>query len=201
MQKKGLLYDKNGEEHYNIISALHKSLRGSDVHASIYWLARMLEAGDDPLYIARRLIRFASEDVGNADPRALQIALEAKEAVHFTGLPEGKLALAQACIYLATAPKSNSVYTAYSKAVDTIKKTGTLPVPMHIRNAPTKLMKNLGYGKNYRYDHSFPDGISDQGFLPEEIKSSRFYSPVDRGFEKIIKERVAYIERKKSGKK
>jgi putative ATPase len=201
LQKKLLLYDKSGEEHYNIISALHKSLRGSDAHASLYWLARMLEAGEDPLYIARRLIRFASEDIGNADPRALQVALDAKEAFHFIGLPEGKLALAQAVIYLATAPKSNALYTAYSAVEQTIGKTGSLPVPLHIRNAPTKLMKNMGYGKGYKYAHEYQDAIVDQDFLPEQIKRNKFYFPSERGFEKIIKERMEYVDNKKRLKK
>lgn len=201
MQKKMLLYDKSGEEHYNLISALHKSLRGSDVHASLYWLARMLEGGEDPLYIARRLVRFASEDIGNADPRALRIALDAKDAFHFIGLPEGKLALAQATIYLATAPKSNAIYSAYSTVEQTIRDTGSLPVPLHIRNAPTTLMKNLGYGKGYKYAHEYPDAIVNQDCLPKEIKNSKFYFPSDRGFEKIIKERMDYVEKKKRSKK
>ena len=199
MQKKLLLYDKSGEGHYNLISALHKSLRGSDAHASLYWLARMLEAGEDPLYIARRLIRFASEDIGNADPRALQVTLDAKDAFHFIGLPEGKLALAQAALYLATAPKSNAVYTAYSMAEKSIKETGSLPVPLHIRNAPTTLMKDMGYGKGYKYAHEYPDAIVNQNSLPDEIKGEKFYFPSERGFEKIIKERMDYIEKKKKG--
>ncbi len=201
LQKKLLLYDKNGEEHFNIISALHKSLRGSDVDASLYWLARMLEAGEDPLYIARRLIRFASEDIGNADPNALQITLSAKEAYHFIGLPEGKLAIAQAVIYLATAPKSNSVYTAYSAVTQTIKQTGALQVPHHIRNAPTRLMKDLGYGKGYKYAHDYSDAIIDQDCLPDEINDRKFYAPSKRGFEKIIKERMDYVEKLKKDKK
>ena len=197
LQKKMLLYDKTGEEHYNIISALHKSLRGSDAHASIYWLARMLEAGEDPLYIARRLIRFASEDIGNADPGALQIALNAKDSIHFLGLPEGKLAIAQATLYLATAPKSNAVYAAYSKAEHAVAETGSLSVPLHIRNAPTKLMKNLGYGHNYKYAHKYPDAIVNQDYLPDKLTDRKFYFPSERGFEKIIKERIEYIENKK----
>ena len=201
MQKKLLLYDKNGEEHYNIISALHKSLRGSDVDASLYWMARMLEAGEDPLYISRRLIRFASEDIGNADPNALQVALNAKDAYHFIGLPEGKLAIAQAVIYLATAPKSNSVYTAYAEAASTVKHTGALPVPHHIRNAPTKLMKELDYGKGYKYAHNYLEGIVDQECLPDEITNRKFYKPSNRGFEKIIKERIEYIYKIKKDKK
>jgi putative ATPase len=196
LQKKMLLYDKNGEEHYNLISALHKSLRDSDPHASLYWLARMLEAGEDPLYIARRLVRFASEDVGNADPRALQIALDAKEAFHFIGLPEGNLALAQATLYLATAPKSNAVYTAYSAVARVIRDTGSLPVPLHIRNAPTTLMQELEYGKGYKYAHDYPGAIVDQDHLPEKLIGRRFYFPGERGFEKTIRERMDYLEKK-----
>ena len=201
LQKKLLLYDKNGEEHYNIISALHKSLRNSDVNAALYWLARMLEAGEDPLYIARRLIRFASEDVGNADPNALQVTLNAKEAYHFIGLPEGKLALAQAVVYLATAPKSNAVYTAYAAAAGTVRQTGALPVPLHIRNAPTKLMKELDYGKGYQYAHDDADAVTGMDCMPDEIRRHRFYTPSKRGFEKIIGERMDYIQKIKKQKK
>ncbi len=197
LQKKMLMYDKAGEEHYNIISALHKSMRNSDADASLYWLARMLEAGEDPLYIARRLVRFASEDIGNADPKALQIALEAKEAFHFIGLPEGKLALAQATIYMATAPKSNALYTAYSRAAQAVEQSGALPVPLHIRNAPTSLMKSLDYGKGYKYAHDYADGIVDMDCLPEELQGRKFYYPSDRGYEKIIKERMEYVQKKK----
>ncbi|MBN2109403.1 MAG: replication-associated recombination protein A [Deltaproteobacteria bacterium] len=197
LQKKMLIYDKAGEEHYNIISALHKSMRNSDADASLYWLARMLEAGEDPLYIARRLVRFASEDIGNADPKALQIALEAKEAFHFIGLPEGKLALAQATIYMATAPKSNALYTAYSRAAKAVEQAGALPVPLHIRNAPTALMKSLEYGKGYKYAHDYADGITDMDCLPKELQGRKFYYPSDRGYEKIIKERIEYIQKKK----
>jgi putative ATPase len=197
LQKKMLLYDKAGEEHYNIISALHKSMRNSDADASLYWLARMLESGEDPMYIARRLVRFASEDIGNADPRALQIALEAKEAFHFIGLPEGKLALAQAAIYMATAPKSNALYTAYIRAAQAVEQTGALPVPLHIRNAPTALMKNLGYGKDYKYAHNYTDAVVDMECLPEDLQGRQFYTPSDRGYEKIIKERMEYIRKKK----
>ncbi len=196
-QKKMLIYDKAGEEHYNIISALHKSMRNSDADASLYWLVRMLEAGEDPLYIARRLVRFASEDIGNADPRALQIALEAKEAFHFIGLPEGKLALAQATIYMATAPKSNALYTAYLRAAQAVEQTGALPVPLHIRNAPTSLMKNLGYGKDYKYAHNYTGAVVDMDCLPEELQGKKFYTPSDRGYEKIIKERMEYVAKKK----
>ena len=163
--KKALLYDKNGEEHYNLISAFHKSMRGSDPDATLYWLGRMLSAGEDPLYIARRMVRFASEDVGNADPQALIIAIAAKEAFHFIGLPEGELALAQAAVYLATAPKSNSLYTGYSKVKETINKTGYLPVPLHIRNAPTKLMKELDYGKDYKYAHDYTGAYTPSGIF------------------------------------
>ncbi len=197
LQKKVLLYDKQGDEHFNIISALHKSMRSSDVHASLYWLARMLEAGEDPLYIVRRLVRFASEDVGMADPRALDVALNAKDAFHFIGLPEGKLAIAQAVIYLATAPKSNAIYTAYSMAQEAAVNSGSLPVPLHIRNASTKLMKNLGYGNGYQYDHNSSDGISDQECLPDKIKGAKFYFPTERGFEKTVRERIEFVEKKK----
>ncbi len=197
LQKKVLLYDKSGEEHYNIISALHKSLRGSDPHASLYWLARMLEAGEDPLYIARRLIRFASEDIGNADPQALQIAIAAKDAFHFIGHPEGELALAQAVVYLAIAPKSNAVYTAYARARQEISKSGSLPVPLHIRNAPTSLMRELEYGKGYQYAHNYPEAVVGQEFLPKKIAGLKFYFPTERGFEKTIKERLDYLEKRK----
>ncbi len=193
IQKKALQYDKGGEEHYNLISALHKSLRGSDPDAGLYWLGRMLAAGEDPLYIARRLIRFASEDVGNADPRALTVAVDAMQAYHFLGTPEGELALAQAVVYLATAPKSNALYSGYGRARETIARTGTLPVPLPIRNAPTKLMKEMGYGKGYRYAHDYADGYVSQDYLPEGLRGEdrRFYRPTERGYEKIIKERLA----------
>ena len=158
-----LLYDKSGEEHYNLMSALHKSMRNSDADASIYWLARMLEAGEDPKYVARRLIRFASEDIGNADPQALAITVAAKDAVHFIGMPEGNTALAQAVLYLATAPKSNAVYMAYNEAADAAKTDFAAPVPLHIRNAPTKLMKQLDYGKGYKYAHDEPDAVVEHG--------------------------------------
>jgi len=197
LQKKVLLYDKSGEEHYNLISALHKSMRHSDVDASLYWLIRMLEAGEDPLYIVRRLVRFASEDIGNADPRALRVALDARDAFHFIGLPEGNLAIAQAVIYLATAPKSNALYTAYAAAQHAIQATGSLPVPLHLRNAPTELMKNIGYGSGYKYAHNFADAIIDQECLPAEIRGRQFYAPSERGYEKIIKERLLFIAQKK----
>ncbi|MEW6685621.1 MAG: replication-associated recombination protein A [Candidatus Edwardsbacteria bacterium] len=190
MQKRVLLYDKNGEEHYNLISALHKSLRDSDADAALYWLGRMLSAGEDPLYLARRMVRFASEDIGNADPQALQVAIAAKEAYDFLGSPEGELALAQAAIYLATAPKSNAVYQAYSRVQEEIQQTGSLPVPLVIRNAPTRLMKEIGYGKGYKYAHNFPDASVDQEHLPPELKGKKFYHPTERGFEGEIKKRM-----------
>jgi putative ATPase len=190
LQRKALQYDKGGEEHYNIISALHKSLRGSDPDAALYWLARMLEAGEDPLYIARRMVRFASEDVGNADPQALLVAMAAMQAFEFIGLPEGELALAQAVTYLATAPKSNAVYRAYGRAKDAIHRTGSLPVPLHIRNAPTKLMKELGYSKGYRYAHDFEEAYVPQEYLPEALHGDIYYTPTGRGYEKVIQERL-----------
>ncbi len=190
LEKKALQYDKGGEEHYNLISAFHKSLRGSDPDAAMYWLGRMLEAGEDPLYIARRMVRFASEDVGNADPQALSVALSAMQAFQFIGLPEGELALAQAAVYLATTPKSNALYAGFGKVKQAIHKTGTLPVPLHIRNAPTGLMKNLGYGKNYKYAHNHADAYIPQEYLPEKLRGQTYYTPTDRGYEKVIKERL-----------
>ena len=190
LQKKSLVYDKSGEEHYNLISAFHKSLRGSDPDAALYWLERMLSAGEDPLYLARRMVRFASEDVGNADSNALEVTLNAMEAFRFLGHPEGELALAQAAVYLATAPKSNSIYSAFGKIKDVVKSKGTLPVPLHIRNAPTGLMKKLGYGKSYKYAHNFKDAYIHQEYLPEELQNQRYYLPTDRGYEKIIKQRL-----------
>lgn len=190
LQEKALLYDKSGEEHYNLISALHKSMRDSDPDAALYWLGRMLAAGEDPLFVARRMVRFASEDVGAADHHALQVALNAMEAFRFLGSPEGELALAQAAAYLASAPKSNSIYTAHGEVMETVKKTGALPVPMHIRNAPTRLMKNLGYGRGYQYAHDHRDAVVLQEHLPDELAGRRFYFPTDRGDEKIIKNRL-----------
>jgi putative ATPase len=190
IQRRALLYDKSGEEHYNLISALHKSMRNSDPDAAVYWLARMLEAGEDPLYLARRLVRFASEDVGNADPQALAIAVAAKDAVHFIGMPEGNTALAQAAIYLATAPKSNAVYEAYSRAAEDAQTDVAQPVPLHLRNAPTRLMKQLEYGKGYRYAHDEADAIADMSCLPEALQDRKYYQPRERGFEKEIKRRL-----------
>jgi putative ATPase len=198
--KKTLLYDKDGEEHYNLISALHKSLRGSDPDAALYWLGRMIAAGEDPLYIARRMVRFASEDVGNADPQALIIAVAAQQAFHFIGLPEGELALAQAAVYLATAPKSNSLYVGYGKVKEIINTKGYLPVPLHIRNAPTKLMKELDYGKDYKYAHDYADAYVPQEYLPEKIQGQIFYQPKETGFEKTIKERINVWRQKKNKK-
>ena len=191
-QRQNLLYDKTGEEHYNIISAFHKSLRGSDPDAALYWMVRMLEAGEEPLYVARRMIRFASEDIGNADPEALRIAIAAKEAYHALGSPEGELALAQAALYLATAPKSNSVYIAYEDTRHEVRETGSLPVPLVIRNAPTSLMKALNYGEGYLYDHDFPYHYAPQEYFPEGVKRKKFYKPTDFGFEKEITRRLEW---------
>jgi putative ATPase len=190
IQRRALLYDKSGEEHYNLISALHKSMRNSDPDAAVYWLARMLEAGEDPLYVARRLVRFASEDIGNADPQALTVAVAAKDAVHFIGMPEGNTALAQAAIYLATAPKSNAVYTAYSRAAEDAHGDVAEPVPLHLRNAPTRLMKQLDYGKGYRYAHDEADAVADMSCLPPALEGRKYYQPPERGFEKEIKRRL-----------
>jgi putative ATPase len=190
IQKRALLYDKGGEEHYNIISALHKSMRNSDPDAAVYWLARMVEAGEDPLYIARRLVRFASEDIGNADPQALTVAVAAKDAVHFIGMPEGNTALAQAAIYLATAPKSNAVYEAYNHAAEDAHRDVAQPVPLHLRNAPTRLMKELSYGKGYKYAHDEDDAVADMSCLPPALEGRKYYDPKDRGFEKEIKRRL-----------
>ncbi|HDQ03225.1 MAG TPA: replication-associated recombination protein A [Deltaproteobacteria bacterium] len=201
LQKKALLYDKDGEEHYNLISAFHKSLRGSDPDAALYWLGRMLMAGEDPLFIARRMIRFASEDVGNADPQALSICVAAQQAFHFIGLPEGELALAQAAVYLATAPKSNALYSGFGKVKEEIGRTGYLPVPLHIRNAPTKLMKELDYGKDYKYAHDYPDAYVAQDYLPELLGERFFYNPKEAGFEKIIRERIDAWQKEKQRKK
>jgi putative ATPase len=199
-QNRALLYDKTGEEHYNLISALHKSMRNSDPDASVYWLARMLEAGEDPLYVARRLVRFASEDIGNADPQALAIAVAAKDAVHFVGMPEGNTALAQAAIYLATAPKSNAVYLAYGEAAEAASREVAEPVPLHLRNAPTKLMNDLEYGKGYRYAHDETEGVAaEMECLPPAHRHRRFYEPTDRGYEAEIKRRLEEWRRRSKG--
>jgi putative ATPase len=197
-QNRALLYDKTGEEHYNLISALHKSMRNSDPDAAVYWLARMVESGEDPLYIARRLVRFASEDVGNADPQALALTIAAKDAVHFMGMPEGNTALAQAAIYLATAPKSNAVYAAYGAAADAAAKEVAEPVPLHLRNAPTRLMKSLDYGKGYKYAHDEAEGVApDMECLPPAHKGRRFYQPAPRGMEVEIEKRLAELRKRK----
>jgi putative ATPase len=201
IQRRMLLYDKGGEEHFNIISALHKSMRNSDPDAAVYWLARMLEAGEDPLYVARRLVRFASEDVGNADPAALTVAVAAKDAVHFIGMPEGNTALAQAAIYLATAPKSNAVYLAYGRAADDARQGPAEPVPLHLRNAPTKLMKELDYGRGYKYAHDEAEGIADMTCLPASLAGRRYYEPTERGFEKKIADRLRAWEEARRARK
>jgi len=198
-QNRALLYDKSGEEHYNLISALHKSMRNSDPDAAVYWLARMVEAGEDPLYIARRLVRFASEDIGNADPRALSIAIAAKDAVHFIGMPEGNTALAQAAIYMAVAAKSNAVYRAYLDAAEAASKEIAEPVPLHLRNAPTRLMKQLDYGKGYRYAHDEAEGVAaDMACLPPAHEGRRFYEPTDRGLEAEIRKKLEELRRKRT---
>ena len=198
-QNRALLYDKSGEEHYNLISALHKSMRNSDPDAAVYWLARMIESGEDPLYIARRLVRFASEDIGNADPRALSIAIAAKDAVHFMGMPEGNTALAQAAIYMAVAAKSNAVYRAYLEAADAAAKEIAEPVPLHLRNAPTRLMKQLDYGKGYRYAHDEEEGVAaDMVCLPPAHEGRRFYEPTDRGLEAEIRKKLEELRRRRS---
>jgi putative ATPase len=189
-QRRRLRYDAAGEEHYNQISALHKSLRDSDPDGALYWLARMLAAGEDPLYLARRLIRFASEDVGIADPQAIAIALNCRNAYHMLGSPEGELAIVEAAVYLATAPKSNALYTAYKEVKRDIEKTGSLPVPLHIRNAPTRLMRELDYGKGYRYAHDDAEGLVDQEHLPEELSGRKYYQPTNRGYEALVKDRL-----------
>jgi putative ATPase len=206
IQKRALLYDKAGEEHFNLISALHKSLRGSDPDAAVYWIVRMLEGGEDPLYILRRMVRFASEDIGLGDPNALKIAISAKDSFEFIGPPEGYLAIIEAAIYLALAPKSNSLYTAYQKVEEDVNKYQSLPVPYHIRNAPTPLMKEIGYSKGYKYNHNFKDAIADQNYLPEQLEGKKYYHPTERGFEKELKtrlEKIAEIKNrlKNNGKK
>ena len=199
LQRRALLYDKAGEQHYDIISALHKSLRGSDPDAGLYWLGRMLEAGEDPLYIARRLVRFASEDVGMADPQALVVAMAAQQAVHFIGMPEGNLALAEAVVYLATAPKSNSLYRAYSGVQKDVETTRNDPVPLHLRNPVTRLMKQIGYGKGYKYAHDYPDHYVEQQNLPDKLQGRRYYTPSDQGFEKEIRNRLRFWRGRKKG--
>jgi putative ATPase len=201
IERRALLYDKGGEEHFNTISALHKSMRNSDPDAAVYWLARMLEAGEDPLYVARRLVRFASEDVGNADPQALVVAIAAREAAHFLGMPEANTALAQAATYLATAAKSNAVYVAYTEAAADAHRDAAEPVPLHLRNAPTRLMETLDYGKGYRYAHDEREGIAAMECLPEALRGRKYYRPTERGFEKEIKRRLEAWDALKRGQR
>ncbi|MGH7547866.1 MAG: replication-associated recombination protein A [Gemmatimonadales bacterium] len=203
LQKRFAKYDKGGEEHYNLISALHKAVRGSDVEGSLYWLARMLAGGEDPLYIARRLVRIAAEDVGLADPRALSLALAAKEAFHFLGSPEGELALAEATVYLATAPKSNRVYAAFGRATQAAEQHPAEGVPLHIRNAPTRLMEELGYGAGYKYAHAYEHAFVPQDYLPEALRGAKWYEPSEFGFEKDIKKRMEWWDnlKRESGKR
>ncbi|HEY3153436.1 MAG TPA: replication-associated recombination protein A [Candidatus Binatia bacterium] len=201
LQRKPLQYDKAGEEHYNVISAFIKSMRGSDPDAALYWMMRMIEAGEDPLFIARRMVIFAAEDIGNADPLALQVAVAAKDAVHFVGLPEGRIPMAQAVTYLASAPKSNASYKAMLAATEDVQERGALPVPFHLRNAPTPLMQKLGYGKDYKYAHNYAEHIVEQEHLPKELLGKRYYTPSDSGYEKEIKERLKFWEDKKKRSK
>ena len=198
LQKRILLYDKSGEEHYNLISALHKSVRNSDPDASLYWLGRMLEAGEDPLYIARRVVRMAVEDIGLAEPNALALCMAARDAVDFIGMPEGNLALAQAVVYLAVAPKSNALYTAYGDVQDDVERTAAEPVPLHLRNAPTGLMKHLGYGKGYQYAHNLVDKVADMQCLPDNLRDRQYYHPTNQGVEKRIRERLEEIRKSKA---
>jgi putative ATPase len=198
LQRKLLRYDKAGEEHYNLISALHKSVRNSDPDAALYWLARMLESGEDPLYLARRMVRMASEDIGLAEPGALAVTLAAKEAFDFIGPPEGFLALAQAAVYLSLAPKSNALYTAYGDVMEDVRQTEADPVPLHLRNAPTGLMKNIGYGQGYKYAHNFDDKITDMTCLPDNLAGRAYYKPTDQGFEQRLRQRLDEIRKIKA---
>ena len=200
LQKRVLLYDKAGEEHYSLISALHKSVRNSDPDASLYWLGRMLEAGEDPLYVARRVVRMAVEDIGLADPNALSLCMAARDAVDFIGMPEGNLALAQAVVYLAMAPKSNALYTAYGEVQQDVERTAAEPVPLHLRNAPTGLMKHLGYGQGYQYAHDLESKVADMQCLPDNLKDRKYYQPTSEGAEKRIRERLEEIRKRKSVK-
>ena len=200
LQLGPLRYDKAGEEHYNLISAFIKSLRGSDPDAAVYWMVRMIEAGEDPLFIARRMVIFAAEDIGNADPQALQVAVAAKDAIHFVGLPEGRIPMSQAAVYLATAPKSNSSYLALLEATRDVREHGALATPLHLRNAPTGLMKSLGYGADYQYPHDAPGHVTEQEYLPPELKGRRYYEPSDQGHERAVRERMrAWDALKKRG--
>ncbi|MGH9602011.1 MAG: hypothetical protein ACRD24_06435 [Terriglobales bacterium] len=198
VQKRVLLYDKQGEEHFNVISALHKSVRNSDADAALYWLARMLEAGEDPLYIARRVVRMAVEDIGLADPQALSLSMAARDAVDFIGMPEGNLALAQAVVYLALAPKSNALYTAYSAVQQDVENTAAAPVPLHLRNAPTGLMKAMGYGAGYQYAHDVESKVADMECLPDNLRGRRYYHPTAEGVEAEFKKKIEEIRRRRS---
>jgi len=200
LQQRILLYDKSGEEHYNLISALHKSVRNSDPDAALYWLSRMLEAGEDPLYVARRVVRMAVEDIGLADPQALALCMAARDAVDFIGMPEGNLALAQAVVYLSVAPKSNALYTAYGAVLQDVETTAAEPVPLHLRNAPTRLMKKLNYGKGYEYAHDTEGKVANMQCLPDNLRDRTYYRPTNEGIEKRISERLAEIKRKKQEK-
>ena len=191
------MYDKGGEEHYNVISAFIKSMRGSDPDAALYWLARMIEAGEDPIFILRRMVILASEDIGNADPRALQVAVTALQGFQLVGMPEGRIILGQAVTYLATAPKSNASYAGINAALAEVRKSGALPVPLHIRNAPTKLMNELGYHAGYRYAHDYAEGYVAQDYLPDRLKGQRYYDPAGHGYEKSIKERMEWLKGKR----
>jgi putative ATPase len=198
LQKRILLYDKTGEEHYNLISALHKSVRNSDPDAALYWLGRMLESGEDPLYIARRVVRMAVEDIGLADPNALSLCMAARDAVDFIGMPEGNLALAQAVVYLSVAPKSNALYTAYAGVQEDVEQTSAEPVPLHLRNAPTRLMKGLGYGRGYEYAHDVESKVADMQCLPDNLRGHVYYQPTNEGIEKRIRERLEEIKRQRA---
>ena len=195
LQQRTLLYDKSGEQHYDLISALHKSVRNSDADAAIYWLGRMLAAGEDPMYIARRVVRMAVEDIGLAAPEALNLTLSAQQAMHLLGSPEGELALAQAVVYLALAPKSNAVYVAFNEAMADVNATGAQPVPLHLRNAPTRLLKELGYGKEYQYAHDLPGRVASMHCLPEGLEDRRYYRPTDQGRERQLAQRIDEIAR------
>jgi putative ATPase len=201
LQKRILLYDKTGEEHYNLISALHKSVRNSDPDASLYWLGRMLEAGEDPLYVARRVVRMAVEDIGLADPNALSLCMAARDAVDFIGMPEGNLALAQAVVYLAVAPKSNALYIAYSTVQQDVERTAAEPVPLHLRNAPTQLMKGLGYSRGYQYAHDLENKVADMQCLPDNLRDREYYAPTNEGVERRIKERLEEIRKMRTSPK
>ena len=200
LQRKLLRYDKSGEEHFNLISALHKSVRNSDPDAALYWLVRMIESGEEPLYLARRMVRMASEDIGLAEPGALAVTLAAKDAFDFLGPPEGHLALAQAAVYLSLAPKSNALYMGYGEALEDVRKTEADPVPLQLRNAATGLMKNIGYGEGYKYAHDFEEKVTDMQCLPDNLSGRKYYKPTDQGFEARLRARMEEIRRIKAKK-